>query len=94
MFQPLNDDQRKLFHKALADWMADAQEVDFDKMEALREEIAPGEVCSMIKLVRSCFAQPHLQARLPAALVALLRERSLLQPCAVVPTLSKAAARP
>lgn len=94
MFENFTDEQRKLFHKAIGRWLAEANESEFDQIEVLREEIAPGEICSMLRLVRTCFAHPQLQSRLPAALVALLRERSLLQPCAVVPTLSTAARRP
>lgn len=94
MFYTLNDDQRKLFHAALADWLAQANEAEFDAIEALREEVAPGEVCSMLRLVRACFARADLQSRLPAALVALLRERNLLRPAAALTMLANAAGRP
>ena len=94
MFESLNDDQRRLFHAALADWLLDAGEADFEAIEALREEIAPGEVCSMLRLIRTCFARPELQARVPAALVALLRERNLLRPAAALTVLATAAGRP
>ncbi|KQP14793.1 hypothetical protein [Pseudorhodoferax sp. Leaf267] len=93
MLDNLSDEERRLFHAAIAQWLSAAHEVEFDQVEVLRAEIAPGEVCSMLRLVRTCFAHPHLQSRLPAPLVALLRERSLLQPCAVAPTLSNAAGR-
>ena len=94
MFHTLNDDQRKLFHAALADWLGQANEAEFDAIESLRDEIASGEVCSMVRLVRTCLARPDLQSRLPAALVALLRERNLLRPAAVLTTLANAARRP
>ncbi|PZP98313.1 MAG: hypothetical protein DI587_14800 [Variovorax paradoxus] len=84
--QPWNEEQRKLFHVAFNNWLSTADEADFDRLEALRTQIAPGEVCSMVRLVRSCFAQPDLLAGLPAALVQRLREQSLLQPCAAAPS--------
>jgi hypothetical protein len=84
--QPWNDEQRRLFHVAFNHWISTADEADFDRLEALRARVAPGEVCSMVRLVRSCFAQPDLLADLPAALVQRLREQSLLQPCAAAPS--------
>lgn len=84
--QPWSEEQRKLFHVAFNNWLSTADEADFDRLEALRTQIAPGEVCSMVRLVRSCFAQPDLLAGLPAALVQRLREQSLLQPCAAAPS--------
>lgn len=83
--QPWSEEQRKLFHVAFNHWLSTADEADFDRLEALRAQIAPGEVCSMVRLVRSCLAQPDLLAGLPAALVQRLREQSLLQPFAAAP---------
>ncbi|RCW66241.1 hypothetical protein DES41_111199 [Pseudorhodoferax soli] len=84
--QPWNEEQRKLFHVEFNDWINTAEEADFDRLETLRAEVAPGEVCSMVRLVRSCFARPDLLAGLPTALVQRLREQSLLQLCAVSPS--------
>lgn len=86
-------EQRKLFHQTMAEWMAMAEEADFERIEVLREQLAPGEVCSMLKLMRLCLARSEFQAQLPEALVALLRARSLLRPCAVEPSPAAAAGR-
>ena len=79
---------------ALSVWLAVAGEAVFEAFEALREELAPGEVCSMVRLIRTCFARPELQARVPPALVALLRERNVLRPAAALTVLATAAGRP
>lgn len=91
---PWSPAQRKLFHQALSEWMATAEEADFESLETLRDHVAPGEICSMLRLVRACHVRSDLQQRLPRALLALLKARSLLQPCAAAPSPSAGAASP
>lgn len=71
-------EERAIFHRCFKTWCSQATNDDFDKLEQLREQVAPGEVCSMVRLVRSGFRQPDLRDQLPAALVGLLQERRLL----------------
>lgn len=78
---PLGDwgtEQRKQFHIAFNNWLVSCQEQDYVHLMALREQVAPSEVCSSIKLVRSSFSRPDLRDSLPASLVQLMQERNLL----------------
>lgn len=79
--QPLGDwgqEQRKQFHVAFNHWLVNSSEQDYLRLMHLREQVAPSEVCSSIKLVRSSFVRPDLSGLLPASLVQLLQERNLL----------------
>ena len=80
---PLDDEQRKLFHAIFNQWFADASEADYAQLDVARERYAPGQVCSMVSLVRGCFARPDLQADLPQSLVQRLREGNWLRPTSV-----------
>ena len=71
-------EQRKQFHTAFNRWVASSSEQEYLRLMSLREQVAPGEVCSAIKLVRSSFARPDLSDSLPASLVQLMQERNLL----------------
>ncbi|MFP5474138.1 MAG: hypothetical protein ACLGJD_10875 [Gammaproteobacteria bacterium] len=71
-------EERAVFHSCFRAWCSQASSDEFDKLEQLREQVAPGEVCSMVRLVRAGFRQPDLRDQLPAALVGLLQERRLL----------------
>lgn len=77
---PLDDEQRKLFHAIFSEWFAGASEADYIQLDVARERYAPGQVCSMITLVRGCFAQPQLRSELPQTLTRLLRERNWPRP--------------
>lgn len=77
-------EERATFHSCFRTWCNQATTDEFDKLEQLREQVAPGEVCSMVRLVRAGFRQPDLRDRLPAALVGLLQERHLLPAAAAV----------
>ena len=72
----IDDAQRKLFHAIFNEWFATATESDYAMLEAAREHVAPGQICSMVRLVRSCLADPNLTTELPASLVQLFRERN------------------
>ncbi|MBD9530872.1 hypothetical protein IB233_04375 [Comamonas sp. CMM01] len=74
-----SQEQRKQFHVAFNHWLSISSEHDYLRLMSLREQVAPGEVCSVIKLVRSSFARPDLSASLPASLIQLMQERNLLQ---------------
>lgn len=79
--EPLGDwgqEQRKRFHAAFNRWVADSSEQEYLRLMSLREQVAPGEVCSAIKLVRSSFARPDLSDSLPASLIQLMQARNLL----------------
>lgn len=69
-------DDRRLIHK----WLLLCTDDDYACLFALRERVAPGEVCSVVKLVRKCFKHPDLVDGLPASLVQLMQERRLPQP--------------
>lgn len=80
---PVSDEQRKLFHAAFNDWMSHATEVEFEQLEQARDLVAPGEVSSMLTLVRRCLSQQDLVEKLPASLLQQLRERNWLRPSVV-----------
>ena len=71
-------EQRKQFHAAFNCWVANSSEQEYLRLMSLREQVAPGEVCSSIKLVRSSFTRPDISGLLPASLVQLLQARNLL----------------
>nr|WP_314710998.1 hypothetical protein [uncultured Comamonas sp.] len=73
-----NQDQRILFHTTLNKWLVVCSDDEYQNLMNLREQVAPGQVCSFIKLIRSCFARPDLSGLLPASLVQLLQAGSLL----------------
>lgn len=79
----LTDEQRKLFHSIFNEWLVNASEQDYAELEAARERHAPGQVCSMIRLVRGCLADQELIAVLPATLLERLRARNWLRPSVV-----------
>lgn len=74
--------QRMEMHAAFAQWLIACDEQEYQRLMDLREKVAPGDVCSIIKLVRSCYARPDLLAGLPARLVQLMRARCLPLPFA------------
>ncbi|GKT25124.1 hypothetical protein AVHM3334_16950 [Acidovorax sp. SUPP3334] len=76
----LAQEQRQLFHAVLRQWLTAAPAPDCDKLIMARERHAPGQRCSMLTLVRSCFTQPALRADLPESLVHLLVQRQWLAP--------------
>ncbi|WP_404299009.1 hypothetical protein [Alicycliphilus denitrificans] len=74
--------QRMDMHAAFTQWLIVCDEQEYQRLMELRETVAPGDVCSIIKLVRSCYARPDLLAGLPARLVQLMRARCLPLPFA------------
>lgn len=74
------NEQRARVHAAFHRWVSSCSEEDFQQLILLREAIAPGEVCSIVRLVRACYARQDLLDGLPASLVQLLRERNLPPP--------------
>jgi hypothetical protein len=77
---PLADETRKQFHAIFNDWMVNASDADFGKLETAKTQYAPFQVCSMVTLVRGCLANQDLRSALPETLVQLLRERNWLRP--------------
>lgn len=71
-------EQRMRMHDAYRKWVQCCTEPEYEQVFNLREQIAPGRVCSIIKLARACLARQELLAGLPASLVQLMRERNLL----------------
>lgn len=69
-------EQRMRLHAIFNQWMATCSEEDFQRLMRLREQVAPGQVCSIVKLVRSCFARTDLQDALPASLLQLMQVRN------------------
>lgn len=73
---------RKQFHAIFNDWLSAAGEDEYQQLEQAREQFAPNQVCSAIRLVRGCLADPALVTQLPASLRQLLQERHWPQACA------------
>jgi len=80
------EEQRFKFHATFNAWMTTCPEEDYLRLMHLREQVAPGQVCSIVTLLRSCFADPALSAGLPASLVQLMQERNLLQVSSAAPS--------
>ena len=78
--------QRMAFHGAVADWMVSAGDDELDRINALREELAPRQVCSLVKLYRLCLAGQKLLERWPEGLVQRLRAANLPLTCAGAPS--------
>ncbi|WP_198970959.1 hypothetical protein [Xylophilus sp. ASV27] len=76
-------EQRLCLHDVFDRWVQSCAEQEYEKLMVLRERIAPMEVCSIVRLVRSCYARPDLLADLPAGLTQRLREQRLLPPSSV-----------
>ena len=74
--------QRKQLHVAFNIWLSQASETEFEQFANLREQFAPYQVCSIIRLIRGCIQEPALLSQMPQSLRQLLRERNLLRPCA------------
>lgn len=73
----LSDEQRRQLHAAFNEWMQTCSEEDHSKLLVdLREQIAPGQICSIVSLIQACFARQSLLQELPASLVQLLRARN------------------
>jgi hypothetical protein len=67
---------RALFHAIYEEWMVcEATDGDLEQLLATREEVPRGVPCSMLTLVRACFAEPQTLSKLPASLVTMLCER-------------------
>lgn len=60
------EEQRFKFHATFNAWMTTCPEEDYLRLMHLREQVAPGQVCSIVTLLRSCFADPALSAGLPS----------------------------
>lgn len=80
------EEQRFKFHATFNAWMTTCPEEDYLRLMRLREQVAPGQVCSIVTLLRSCFADPALLAGLPASLIQLMQARNLLQASSAVPS--------
>lgn len=74
--QPLSTAQRMAFHRIFSTWLAQASLEEYQLLEQAREQFAPKEVCSAIRLFQGCQAHPDLRQRLPATLVQLLQARN------------------
>ncbi|MFZ7310980.1 hypothetical protein [Comamonas jiangduensis] len=70
---------RVAFHAVYREWVASANDDEYQRLMVLREQIAPGEVCSAVSLVLHCLEQSELVNRLPSRLYQLLQERGWLQ---------------
>lgn len=86
-------EERKRFHAIFNDWLNEATEADWIELGEARERFAPGEICSVVRLVNGCLARQELAERLPASLRARLQERHWPQADADAPATAGAAAR-
>lgn len=73
-------ENRMQLHATFNAWISTCSEEEYLHLMSLREQVAPGQVCSIVTLVRSYFARPSLV--LPSSLVQLMQERNLLPPFA------------
>lgn len=69
-------DKRMQLHEVFNAWISSCSVEDCQRLMCLREQVAPGQVCSIVTLVRSCFSSPGLS--LPASLIQLMQARNLL----------------
>jgi hypothetical protein len=63
-------EKRMQLHATFNAWISTCSEEEYLHLMSLREQVAPGQVCSIVTLVRSYFARPSL--------VLLMQERNLL----------------
>ena len=82
IIQPLSTAARKAFHSIFNTWLAQAGEGDYEQLDAARQAFAPNQVCSAVRLIQGCQADPELRQQLPATLVQLLQARNWPQLCA------------
>lgn len=75
-----SEERRKALHSIFNEWMATCPAEDYQQLMELRERIAPGQVCSIVSLIRSCFARSDWLADVPQSLLQLMRARNWLQP--------------
>lgn len=79
---PAEQQERKQFHAALSQWMCEASDEEFLKLEQARERFAPNQICSIFNLVSGCLARNELEDLVPPLLRQRLRERNLPPACA------------
>lgn len=79
---PADLEERKRIHAAFNDWVSQANDGEFLKLEQVRERFAPHQVCSIVSLVRGCLVREDLAQQLPESLRQLLKERNLPPACA------------
>ena len=72
--------ERRRLHQVFNQWLSKANEDDYHELDAVREHFAPNEVCSVVRLLRGCLADPGLMARLPPSLRSLLEQAMNLPP--------------
>lgn len=75
-----SQDQRMRMHDAYRKFLMMCTERDYEALMRLREQVAPGRVCSIVTLISSCYQRPELLDGLPSSLVQLLKERNLPPP--------------
>ena len=75
-FDKLNPHQRTRFHAMFERWTCSASEQEYEEFINLRELIAPGEVCSVIRIALTCIGDPVMINRLPASLREALKEEN------------------
>ena len=80
--QPLSTAARLAFHSIFSTWLAQASESDYEQLDAALQAFAPNQVCSAVRLVQGCQADPVLRQQLPKTLVQLLQARNWPQLCA------------
>ncbi|WP_287919541.1 hypothetical protein [Comamonas sp.] len=68
-------DKRMQLHAVFNAWISSCSEEEYLHLMSLREQVAPGQVCSIVTLVRSYFERPSLP--MPESLVQLMQARNL-----------------
>ena len=79
---PHDVQERKELHAVFNRWIFLASEDEFEQLSDLREQFAPQQVCSVIRLLHGCMQEPTLLSQMPSSLRQLLQERTLLPSCA------------
>ena len=70
--------ERRIIHRVWNAWFAQASEHEWNQYKGRRLAFAPGQPCSVTKLIRACQENPYLASQLPQSLRQQLREASLL----------------
>ncbi|MBR5705552.1 MAG: hypothetical protein IKX21_06260 [Deltaproteobacteria bacterium] len=70
--------ERRMIHNVWNAWFAQADECEWNQYKELRWAFAPGQPCSVTRLIRACLDNPYLASQLPQSLRERLQEASLL----------------
>jgi hypothetical protein len=80
LLPPITPEGRRVFHAVWLEWMTAVASTDeMDQVLQIHEQVAGNQICSMLSLVRACYAKPQELPQLPQSLRALLQAHRWLQ---------------